>query len=140
MKQIGKYGNSDPHFVDDWITVAQDKKVLMSAEIIDGACSFPSNAILRIFHEKIGKTDNYQSIIKKADLVWKRENNQNEWKYTKPNPTQKQRFQISVGVQYYSVPQETTLFIPASPLRLPLPRNVLYPFAVYGSTGESSSA
>lgn len=30
LKQIGKYGNSDPHFVDDWITVAQDTNVLMS--------------------------------------------------------------------------------------------------------------
>ena len=31
LKQIGKYGNSDPHFVDDWITVQKDTKVLMSA-------------------------------------------------------------------------------------------------------------
>ena len=31
LNQIGKYGNSDPHFVDDWITVEKNLNVNLNS-------------------------------------------------------------------------------------------------------------
>jgi len=44
LKKIGKYGNSNPHFVEDWITVSQNNKINLNPTIDegDGSCSFPS--------------------------------------------------------------------------------------------------
>ena len=72
LKKIGKYGNSDPHFVDDWITVSQNKKVNLNPTIDegDGSCSFPSKGQISIFYQKIGRVDNPQFVIVKANLEW----------------------------------------------------------------------
>ena len=72
LKQIGKYGNSDPHFVDDWITVERNLNVNLNSQKdeTDGSCSFTNEAKIRIFYQKIGKMENAQRTIIKADLTW----------------------------------------------------------------------
>ena len=50
----------------------------------------------------------------------------------------KQRFQIATSVQFYEVDQESEMFIPGSPIRLPMKRNVLYPFFVQGESEDFS--
>jgi len=62
------------------------------------------------------------------------------WYFSKSSPSQKQRFQLGLSVQFYEIEQETTIFIPKNPLRLPLKRNALYPFVVYGSGNQQSAS
>ena len=97
LKQIGKYGNSDPHFVEDWIKVESSNVQLGSEFSMPNVCSFPSSAFVRIFHQKIGNVDNFQNTIIKADISWKKESG-SSWTFVKPDPEQKQRFQIAISV------------------------------------------
>ena len=71
LKQIGKYGNSNPHFVDDWIEVEKKLNVnLNSQKDNHGTCQFTNEAKIRIFYQKIGREENPQREIIKADLSW----------------------------------------------------------------------
>lgn len=105
LKKIGKYGNSNPHFVDDWINVSKNNKINLNPTIDegDGSCSFPSKGQISIFYQKIGRVDNPQFTIIKANLEWAQPTTNQPWKFTKPSKDAKQRFQVQVAVQYFEV-------------------------------------
>ena len=64
---------------------------------MDNVCLFPSVAFVRIFYQKIGKENNYQNTIIKADIEWKKDSG-SSWSFMKPNPGSKQRFNIAISV------------------------------------------
>ena len=81
---MGKYGNSNPHFLSDWIDVENLSKSQMLGNFdAQGECIFPSSAFVRVFYQRIGQTSSPQNTIIKADFEWK---NSNKWKFTKPLP------------------------------------------------------
>jgi hypothetical protein len=95
LKHIGKYGSSDPHLPEDWIKVEQKPTVGMDGQFEEQKCQFPSSGFINIFYNKLGKTDDPQKTIVKADFEWK---STNAWTFTKPSLSLKQRFQISINV------------------------------------------
>ena len=55
------------------------------------------------------------------------------WQFTLPDKTMKQTFQATVIVNSFIVEQDLNLFVPKVKRVIdPLPRNILYPFFVYG--------
>jgi len=44
---------------------------------------------------------------------------------------------VAVFTEFYEINQATEMFVPKNPLRLPLKRNTLYPFFVYGENDAS---
>jgi len=66
LKLIGKYGNSDPHLQDEWITVTEGKSNLESIKFDRQTCNLPANGMLSIFYNKIGNEQNAQKTIVKA--------------------------------------------------------------------------
>ena len=59
FNSIGRFGNSDPHNVKDWIDVTElDFSANPSVELEESTCKFPAAAFIRIFYQKIGKATN----------------------------------------------------------------------------------
>ena len=51
------------------------------------------------------------------------------WKFTKPNPAMKQRFQAQISVHLYPFDTDLELFTPLNPQVFePMSRDALYPF------------
>ena len=71
LKFIGKYGNSNPHFTEDWIEVDQKATPGMTGNMEGQVCQFPSGAHVNIFYQKIGLISDPQNIIMKAEFEWK---------------------------------------------------------------------
>ena len=69
IKYIGKFGNSQPEFLKDWIQVETIPGVKTST-FDSGQCKFPSTGILRYYFQKIGRSTDPQFVITKADLQW----------------------------------------------------------------------
>ena len=61
---VGRFGNSDPHLIKDWIEVIFDKERAAGETHIwdsaSGTCTFPSTYQLKIFYSKINTNINPQ--------------------------------------------------------------------------------
>ena len=58
LQFVGRFGNSNPHFLSDWIEAAIDQSKDKSDITVDwdnntGTCGFPSSYFLQIFFTKI---------------------------------------------------------------------------------------
>lgn len=71
MQLIGRYGSSDPHFLDDWIRLYVDTNKDKYEEVgswnaVEGSCYFASVHVVEIFYKKLGTVTNPQYVIMKA--------------------------------------------------------------------------
>jgi len=71
MQLIGKYGSSDPHFLDEWIQLEVDTgkdkfEEVGSWNAAEGSCYFASVHVVEIFYKKLGTVSKPQFIIIKA--------------------------------------------------------------------------
>jgi hypothetical protein len=60
---VGKFGNSNPHFIEDWVAVEVEEgsdKTSSESEAIQnaGTCNFPSTYHVQIFYQKINTMKN----------------------------------------------------------------------------------
>ena len=71
LKKMGKFGESDPHFLKDWIDV-EVLKASNKATWTPGRnrCQFPSTATIDIFYERFGHEDDPQFRIAEAAFSW----------------------------------------------------------------------
>ncbi len=57
LNTVGRFGNSDPHLIKDWVDVIFDSERAAGETYLwdnaAGTCTFPSSYILRIFYSKI---------------------------------------------------------------------------------------
>lgn len=68
---IGRFGNANPNFVKDWVTMTElDSSSNPSVTFEEGTCKFPSTAFVRLFFQKIGEATDPQITIVKADFKW----------------------------------------------------------------------
>ena len=73
LSHIGKYGNSNPHFIKDWVEVAkeEDQNAADSFQEDSGVCqAMSSQLLLSIYYQKIGRVDDHQHEIVNATLRW----------------------------------------------------------------------
>mmetsp|Transcript_4206 Transcript_4206/g.3090 ORF Transcript_4206/g.3090 Transcript_4206/m.3090 type:complete len:80 (-) Transcript_4206:278-517(-) len=69
MEYIGMFGNSNPHFLSDWIQVTQDSSEKFTSDReneVEGTCTIPNVMSLQIFYAKLGELDNPQYKIIQA--------------------------------------------------------------------------
>jgi len=91
LGEIGRFGNANPHYIKDWIAVQKTEATGGNQGgpgklEDDGTCkSMPSAAFVRVFYQKIGRADNHQHEIIKADFKWT--GDYNPWKFNKPKKT-----------------------------------------------------
>ena len=87
LKYVGIYGNSNPHFINDWIKV-EDESSTVSVPTFDGfnTCTWNGAYSLKFYYTKLGTKANPQYKITRVRLVPERVS----WKYT----------QISAGKNY----------------------------------------
>lgn len=88
---MGRFGNSNPHFITDWVKATKDTQKDKSDITVNwndntGSCNLPSSYFLQVFYSKINTKSNpeYQ-IIKVTHYA----DNVNAWVYKKPDPSQK---------------------------------------------------
>jgi hypothetical protein len=65
MEYVGKYGNSNPHYISDWIessvVTSKDKSDITGVwDSSTSSCVFPSAHIVQIFFSKINTLDDPQ--------------------------------------------------------------------------------
>ncbi|TNV81556.1 hypothetical protein FGO68_gene15939 [Halteria grandinella] len=133
---IGRFGNADPHLIKDWTEAIFDSDKAAGETFIwdnaAGTCTFPSSYVLKIFYSKINTKRNPQYQIIRVQHQAEQYVG-NAWTFKKSNFTTKQDFSAILSVQFYETEQTPTLYTPKTPNPLkPLPRNILYPFYVYG--------
>lgn len=131
LSHLGKFGNSDPHFVSDWVEVQQEERGRPDAGTFDddlGVCETMSPSILiNIYYQKIGRVDQHQHEIVNATM--RRSDEYSVWKFDKPNKTDRQRFTAMVNVEFYELDRGTEFFVPKTPdIVQPVGLNFLYPF------------
>lgn len=125
---VGIYGNSNPHFISDWVEVEYISGSATTATLSGRSCTFNSALSVRFYITKLGTKDNPQYKITRVRIVPERLS----WEHTLTDPTKSQSFHALVSVSFHEVPQSSTEFIPKPPNKLPkLSRNVLYPFFIY---------
>ena len=94
LKYVGRFGNSNPHFLSDWVQSTIDASKDKSDITADwdnntGSCNFPSSYFLQVFYSKINtRSDPQYQIIKVQHYA----DTMNAWVFKKPDPTQKQDF------------------------------------------------
>lgn len=139
MQYVGRFGNANPHYISDWIKVELDQSkdkfdITVDWDENTGTCAFPSSYFVQVFYTKINTKSKPQYQIVKvshyADTL-------NAWVFKKPNAGEKQDFQALLSVQFYEYDQEANFYSPKTPNPFkPLPRNILYPFYVYGGANH----
>lgn len=131
LSHIGKFGNSNPHYVSDWVEVAKEERGQVdNAQFADdvGECQAMSSSLLiNVYYQKIGRVDQHQHEVVSATMRWS--NQYNLWKFDKPNKNDTQRFTAMVNVEFYELDRGTQFFVPKTPdLVQPVGLNFLYPF------------
>ena len=58
LNYVGRFGNSNPHFISDWVKATVDISKDKSDITVDwdnntGSCGFPSSYFLQVFYSKI---------------------------------------------------------------------------------------
>lgn len=73
LSHIGKFGNSNPHFVSDWVEVFKEADENAAGQFQDdsGVCQAMSPSLLvSIYYQKIGRVEEHQHEIVNATLRW----------------------------------------------------------------------
>ena len=71
LKRMGKFGDSDPHLLKDWIEVKMQKPTNQAVfDSSKNSCKFPNTATIDIFHERFGHEDDPQFRIVEATFSW----------------------------------------------------------------------
>ncbi|CDW85277.1 UNKNOWN [Stylonychia lemnae] len=137
LKYVGRFGNSNPHYLSDWVQATVDSQkdkslITASWDEPSGTCVLPSAYFVQIFYSKINtRSDPQYQIVKVVHYA----DTLNAWVYKKPDPTQGQDFQAILSLQFYEVDQDENFYAPPTPNPFKaLPRNILYPFYVYGGS------
>ena len=94
LGHVGRFGNSNPHFISDWIRVVRDSSRDKSDITVDwdantGTCNLPSSYFLQIFYSKINTQSDPQYQIVRVSYY---ADTLNAWVYKRPDPTLKQDF------------------------------------------------
>ena len=92
-------------------------------------CNFPSTRVVEIFYQKIETKEDPQFIITRMQHY--QEKSPYRWEFTNSNDEAKQKFQVSVTVNFYEEKQDLELFRPVPVSFGGIPRSSLYPFYVY---------
>lgn len=128
MKYVGIYGNSNPHFIKDWIEVEYDSTERTSASFSGRTCTFDAGFELVFYVTRLGTEDNPQLKISRAILTPVKL----QWVHDLPDQTEAQDFHALISISFQEVSQGTRTFSPKPPNRLPkASRNVLYPFFLF---------
>lgn len=69
---MGKYGSSNPHHKSEWIEVDLKEPSSMTGVFTEGQCQFPGSGFLNIYYNNIGRVEDPQKTIVKAEFEWKR--------------------------------------------------------------------
>ena len=91
MDKVGKSGNADQHYSQDWLDVEIEENLdrfneAASSSIDKDSCSFPSVRVVEIFYKRINTEKEPQYIIMKMQHYSRQDV---QWKYTQPDRTQK---------------------------------------------------
>ena len=133
LKYVGIYGNSNPHFISDWVSVTYVSTSATSASYSGRSCSFDAGMSLRFYLTRLGTTDNPQYKVTSVRIVPQRLT----WTHTKLLSTDTQDFHALLSISFHVVPQSSSDFNPSVPNDLPkMSRNTLYPFFLYDNAYE----
>ena len=128
MLNVGIYGNSNPHFLTDWVTVEYESTSAANPTLSGRSCTWDSAHQLVFYLTRLGTDDNPQYKISRAILTPVRLT----WEHDLIDATASKDFHVLLSISFQEVPQDKTEFIPTPPNRLPkLNRNVLYPFFIF---------
>ena len=79
LSYIGKFGNSNPHFVNDWIEVLNDEIVSIGDEGAifkddTGECQTMANSLfVNVYYQKIGRVEDHQNEIVNVTMKWSKQ-------------------------------------------------------------------
>ncbi len=130
LQRVGIYGNANPHFPLDWVTVEHLSSSILTPnwDASTTSCIWSGSYSLRFYYTRLGVEDNPQYKITRVRLVPERA----VWKYSQVQVGDSQDFHFLLSISFHEVPQDLVDFSPKPPNRLPkLSRNVLYPFLIY---------
>lgn len=105
--RIGKFGNSNPAYPFDWITVDTSGFITIAGappfNSNSGTCTIEAGAKLEIFVSKAGDVNDFQYQVISASLS----SQEIDWTFKLKNPDQKQNFNFILTVTFYEVPQQS---------------------------------
>jgi hypothetical protein len=128
LQYAGIYGNSNPHFISDWVAVEYESTSVANPTLSGRKCTFDSAHTLTFYLTKLGTDDDPQLKISRAILSPVRLT----WEHDLLDATEAKDFHILLSISFQEVPQSKSEFIPTPPNRLPkMNRNVLYPFFIF---------
>lgn len=61
LSELGKFGNSDPHKIKDWIKIEKTNRGSTDSLTFDDATckAIPSSAFVKVYYQKIGSTTDH---------------------------------------------------------------------------------
>lgn len=132
LKYVGIYGNSNPHYLSDWVLVEDESSSSAASSLVGRTCSFSGGYNLRFYVTKLGTEDNPQYKISRVKITPQRIT----WTHNKiddEGEPGEQDFMAYLSISFHEVDtQSKSEFTPKPPNKLPkLSGNVLYPFFIY---------
>lgn len=74
LSHLGKFGNSNPHYVSDWVEVSKEERGRVDNTLFDedlGVCQTMSSSLfISIYYQSIGRVDKHQHEIVSATMRW----------------------------------------------------------------------
>lgn len=126
---IGKYGNINFAYSDDWVVVTN----LTSSPYIKfftdtGICYLPNMLNYYIVYTSIGNVLNPQFKVIYAEREY---TSSTYWQFKLSDKTQKQKFYYTVTINYVEYTKIISSYFPPAPNPLPtMPDDIIYPFKI----------
>lgn len=124
---LGKYGNIDFSYLDDWVVVNNGTTFAVSSfDTASGVCKISNTLSYYITYADIGNTLNAQYKIIYAQRGFE---GNTYWQFLKKDVTETQKFFFILTVNFIEYTKQIYSYFPPAPNPLPvMPDDILYPF------------